>query len=118
LEGKHDNIRVFRHPDHTPTGYDIQAELGASFSKLSLNTFDLSKVSGNAIKSLYGTQDDMVLFWAHHEKLCIVDRKIAFMGGLDMCKLQSCSTRCFLAANLISNQASEDGTPAVRIETP
>ena len=24
-------------------------------------------------------------FWAHHEKMCIVDSKIAFLGGLDMC---------------------------------
>lgn len=28
----------------------------------------------------------MVLFWAHHEKLVVVDRKIGFMGGLDLCK--------------------------------
>ncbi|KAF8315399.1 phospholipase D [Clavulina sp. PMI_390] len=24
-------------------------------------------------------------FWAHHEKLCVVDHSIAFIGGLDMC---------------------------------
>lgn len=24
-------------------------------------------------------------FWAHHEKLCIVDYNVAFIGGLDMC---------------------------------
>jgi len=23
--------------------------------------------------------------WAHHEKMCIVDREIAFLGGLDLC---------------------------------
>lgn len=28
---------------------------------------------------------DTVLFWAHHEKLCVVDGSIAFMGGLDLC---------------------------------
>lgn len=26
-----------------------------------------------------------MLFWAHHEKLCIIDGEIAFMGGLDLC---------------------------------
>jgi phospholipase D1/2 len=26
-----------------------------------------------------------VLYWAHHEKLCLVDGQIAFMGGLDLC---------------------------------
>ncbi|KAL1715411.1 hypothetical protein EV715DRAFT_256257 [Schizophyllum commune] len=24
-------------------------------------------------------------YWAHHEKLCVIDRAIAFMGGLDLC---------------------------------
>ncbi|CAG8454479.1 1850_t:CDS:10 [Ambispora gerdemannii] len=25
------------------------------------------------------------VFWAHHEKICVVDRHIAFIGGLDLC---------------------------------
>ncbi|CAG8466287.1 6453_t:CDS:10 [Ambispora leptoticha] len=25
------------------------------------------------------------LLWAHHEKICVVDRHIAFIGGLDLC---------------------------------
>ncbi|KAJ3271230.1 hypothetical protein HDV01_006963 [Terramyces sp. JEL0728] len=24
-------------------------------------------------------------FWAHHEKICIIDRRLAFIGGLDLC---------------------------------
>lgn len=24
-------------------------------------------------------------FWAHHEKLCVIDQSIAFMGGIDLC---------------------------------
>jgi len=82
----HPNIQVFRHPDHTPTAYDVQADIGQSFSKLSLNACDLAKASGGALKALYGTSDDIVLFWAHHEKLCVVDDRLGFMGGLDMCK--------------------------------
>lgn len=86
LEGLHPNISVFRHPDHVPTGYDIQKELGQSFSNMTLNTATLSKVSGDALKAIYGTATDgVVLFWAHHEKLCLIDRKVAFMGGLDLC---------------------------------
>lgn len=23
--------------------------------------------------------------WTHHEKMCIIDEKVAFMGGLDIC---------------------------------
>ncbi|CRK25957.1 hypothetical protein BN1723_003311, partial [Verticillium longisporum] len=86
LEGLHPNISVFRHPDHVPTGYDIQKEFGQSFSNMTLNTATLSKVSGDALKAIYGTATDgVVLFWAHHEKLCLIDRKVAFMGGLDLC---------------------------------
>jgi phospholipase D1/2 len=29
--------------------------------------------------------EDSILYWAHHEKLCVVDGEIAFMGGLDLC---------------------------------
>jgi phospholipase D1/2 len=34
---------------------------------------------------VYGFKDDITLYFAHHEKLCIVDGQIAFMGGLDLC---------------------------------
>ncbi|CAH0048808.1 unnamed protein product [Clonostachys solani] len=83
LEALHPNISVFRHPDHTPTGYDLVSELGSSFAHLT--NFDLAKASDEALKALYGTADGMVLFWAHHEKLIVVDRKLSFMGGLDLC---------------------------------
>ncbi|KAI9022223.1 hypothetical protein CLU79DRAFT_719197 [Phycomyces nitens] len=26
-----------------------------------------------------------LLFWAHHEKICVVDNEIAFIGGIDLC---------------------------------
>ena len=77
-----------------------------------MGTFSLAKLPQNTLTALYGTKDDVTLFWAHHEKLCVVDRKLAFMGGLDMCKY-------FLTAiferTQYSNdqQASEDGTPTV-----
>ncbi|KAI1319331.1 phospholipase D/nuclease [Xylariaceae sp. FL0255] len=85
LEKLHPNIKVFRHPDHTPTS---RARLEAAFSNLSFKNFsamDLSTFSGDALRDLYGSFDDTILYWAHHEKLCIIDRRIAFMGGLDLC---------------------------------
>ncbi|KAI8958706.1 phospholipase D/nuclease [Daldinia sp. FL1419] len=87
LEALHPNIKVFRHPDHLPTD---RSKLETAFADLSLdnlrlNDFSLSKVSGEALKQLYGSFGDTVLYWAHHEKLCVVDRRLAFMGGLDMC---------------------------------
>ncbi|KAJ3520611.1 hypothetical protein NM208_g13642 [Fusarium decemcellulare] len=84
LEALHENIRVFRHPDHLPTGYDLHTDLGKSFK--ALTNLDLAKASGDALKAVYGTADGIVLYWAHHEKLLVTDNgKLAFMGGLDMC---------------------------------
>ncbi|UZP42197.1 hypothetical protein NXS19_010013 [Fusarium pseudograminearum] len=84
LEALHENVRVFRHPDHYPTGYDFQSELGKTVK--ALTSFDLFKASGDALKAVYGTAGDVVLYWAHHEKLLVIDNgKIGFMGGLDMC---------------------------------
>lgn len=86
LEGLHRNIHVFRHPDHIPTNYDAKAELGKSYKSLKLP--DLTKASRNAIKSFYGSQDDVVLYWAHHEKLLVIDENVCFLGGLDLCKFK------------------------------
>ncbi|KAF3923416.1 hypothetical protein ABW21_db0206410 [Orbilia brochopaga] len=76
LEELHPNIAVFRHPDHTPDGKVVLSKL----------------VSGNLIETLTGltNTDQLVLYWAHHEKLCLIDgtkpgRGLAFMGGLDLC---------------------------------
>ncbi|KAK3939806.1 hypothetical protein QBC46DRAFT_140642 [Diplogelasinospora grovesii] len=85
LEALHPNIKVFRHPDHNPSGNDVLSDIESGFKNLSMKTFDLAKVSEDALQALYGISDEVVLFWAHHEKLCIVDGRVAFMGGLDMC---------------------------------
>jgi phospholipase D1/2 len=45
----------------------------------------MAKMPGNALSAIYGSTDETVLYWAHHEKLCLVDGTIAFMGGLDLC---------------------------------
>lgn len=26
-----------------------------------------------------------VLLWSHHEKMVVIDQKIAFVGGIDLC---------------------------------
>ncbi|KAJ8125239.1 hypothetical protein O1611_g8401 [Lasiodiplodia mahajangana] len=87
LEKLHPNIKVFRHPDHLPTSRSRlqQAFAGLSLDNLKMNALTLSKIPGDAVKELYGSFGDTVLYWAHHEKLCVVDRHLVFMGGLDMC---------------------------------
>ena len=85
LEALHPNIAVFRHPDHIPDAQDITSSFTDAFKNLSLDGLTLSKLSGDTLKALYGIDDDTILYWAHHEKLCLIDGRIAFMGGLDMC---------------------------------
>ncbi|KAG1107997.1 hypothetical protein G6F42_016157 [Rhizopus arrhizus] len=31
------------------------------------------------------SNDNTVLFWSHHEKIVVVDNRLAFIGGLDLC---------------------------------
>ncbi|KAK2834911.1 hypothetical protein FQN49_006794 [Arthroderma sp. PD_2] len=85
LEDLHENIAVFRHPDHLPDKQTVHSDVMSSFQNLTLNAAGVSKLSGDAVKAVYGLSGGVVLFWAHHEKLCIVDGKTAFMGGLDLC---------------------------------
>ena len=86
LESLHPTITFFRHPEQLPTGLDRAQDLGARFRYLTLNATGIARASTDALKAIYGTSDGMVLFWAHHEKLCVVDERVVFMGGLDMCK--------------------------------
>ncbi|KAJ5239252.1 hypothetical protein N7468_003871 [Penicillium chermesinum] len=85
LENLHPNIAVFRHPDHLPNPGDITADITSTLEHLTLDSASLTKMPKDTLKGLYGTHDDAILYWAHHEKLCIIDGQIAFMGGLDLC---------------------------------
>ncbi|TPR03344.1 Homocysteine S-methyltransferase family protein [Aspergillus niger] len=85
LEDLHENIAVFRHPDHLPDRQELEASIHTSLQNLSLDAGNLAKMSEDAIKGIYGMHEDVILYWAHHEKLCLIDGRIAFMGGLDMC---------------------------------
>ncbi|KAA8648190.1 putative phospholipase D (PLD) [Aspergillus tanneri] len=85
LEELHPNIAVFRHPDHLPDGQELASSITSSLQNFSLDAKNLAKMSGEALKGLYGMHEDMILYWAHHEKLCLIDGRTAFMGGLDLC---------------------------------
>ncbi|PYH98474.1 phospholipase D/nuclease [Aspergillus ellipticus CBS 707.79] len=85
LEDLHPNIAVFRHPDHLPDRQELEASIAQSVQNLSLDAGNLVKMSEDTIKGLYGMREDVILYWAHHEKLCIIDGRVSFMGGLDMC---------------------------------
>ncbi|MCJ1281593.1 hypothetical protein MMC26_000913 [Xylographa opegraphella] len=85
LEALHPNISVFRHPDHLPDAQTLESSFLSSLKNLSLSAATMSKLPEDALKAVYGMNEDVVLYWAHHEKLCLIDGKIAFLGGLDLC---------------------------------
>ncbi|KAK0267904.1 hypothetical protein LTR35_015962 [Friedmanniomyces endolithicus] len=79
------NIKVLRHPDHLPDKTTIVSNVLHSIKDAGLNAAKLSALPKDALKGIYGITDDSILYWAHHEKLLIVDGQVGFMGGLDMC---------------------------------
>lgn len=85
LENLHPNISVFRHPDHLPDAQTLQSSFLSSLQNLTLSAKTASTLPADALKAIYGMNNDVILYWAHHEKLCLVDGKTAFMGGLDLC---------------------------------
>ena len=85
LEDLHPNISVFRHPDHLPDAQTLQSSFLSSLQNLTLSAKTASTLPADALKAIYGMNNDVILYWAHHEKLCLIDGKTAFMGGLDLC---------------------------------
>ena len=85
LEALHPNISVFRHPDHLPDAQTLESSFVSSLKNLSLTAAAASRLPEDALKAVYGMNEDVILYWAHHEKLCLVDGETAFMGGLDLC---------------------------------
>ena len=85
LENLHPNIAVFRHPDHLPDAQTLQSSFLSSLQNLTLSAKTAASLPLDALKAVYGMNEDVILYWAHHEKLCIIDGRTAFMGGLDLC---------------------------------
>lgn len=85
LEALHPNISVFRHPDHLPDAQTLQSSFWSYIKNIDLSAKTASTLPEDTLKAIYGVNDDVVLFWAHHEKLLMIDGKTAFMGGLDLC---------------------------------
>ena len=52
---------------------------------MSFTPAKLAQLPGDGLKAIYGAHNGTVMYWAHHEKLCLIDGQIAFMGGLDLC---------------------------------
>lgn len=70
----HGNIYVMRHPDHDPFLHGADMTFFWVCSLLSPSVLDVAV----AVWGLTGAQ-------AHHEKFVVIDHKVAFVGGLDLC---------------------------------
>jgi phospholipase D1/2 len=85
LEDLHPNIGVFRHPDHLPDAAVLQSTFFSAMKNMSFSPAKLAQMPLDGLKAVYGAHDGTVMYWAHHEKLCLIDGHTAFMGGLDLC---------------------------------
>jgi phospholipase D1/2 len=85
LEALHPNIAVFRHPDHLPDAAVLHGSFISALQNMSFSPAKLAQMPADSLKAIYGAHDGTVMYWAHHEKLCLVDGETAFMGGLDLC---------------------------------
>ncbi|KAF2152159.1 phospholipase D active site-containing protein [Myriangium duriaei CBS 260.36] len=86
LGNLHPNISFFRHPDHRLNKKALWSEFWAALKARSIKliTSVLVRLPAAALQALFGKDTQTTLYWAHHEKLCIIDGKLAFMGGMDM----------------------------------
>ena len=66
-------------------GQNMAQDFIQGVQNLKLTAATAASLPGNALSALYGQTEGTVLYWAHHEKLCLVDGRTAFMGGLDLC---------------------------------
>ena len=80
-----DHIQVLRHPDHLPDKQTLASSFISSIKQSGMSASKLAQLPGDALKGIYGMNENAILYWAHHEKLCLVDSHVAFMGGLDLC---------------------------------
>ena len=85
LEALHPNIAVFRHPDHLPDAAVLHGSFISALQNMSFSPAKLAQMPADSLKAIYGAHDGTVMYWAHHEKLCLIDGETAFMGGLDLC---------------------------------
>ncbi|KAJ7600958.1 phospholipase D [Mycena floridula] len=57
-------------------------------------------------------------FWAHHEKLCVIDQAIAFMGGLDACFGRWDTPRHILVDDIDESSAQSEIWPGKDYSNP
>jgi hypothetical protein len=67
---------------------------------------------------IYNIKDDITLYFAHHEKLCIVDGQIAFMGGLDLCFGRVRIVSCYQLDEANSAESSTPMNTPLQMPTP
>lgn len=62
LENLHPNISVFRHPDHLPDAQTLQSSFISSLQNLSLSAKTATTLPADALKAIYGMNEDVILY--------------------------------------------------------
>ena len=75
----------------------MQLELGNDRVAAKLNLFKNIQVM------FHGAGLDDLFLWSHHEKLCIVDQCVAFVGGIDLCTNRWDDDRYLLLDDKVEN---------------
>ncbi|KAL4986500.1 hypothetical protein BDW68DRAFT_178718 [Aspergillus falconensis] len=81
LEALHPGISVFRYPDRIPGEGVRPSQIGSYSAK---GDAGIREIGDEALQGLFEAAGLQTLFWAHHEKMVIVDQQLAFVGGIDL----------------------------------
>lgn len=79
---KEKNVKIFVHMYREP---EPALDLGSEFTSRFLTENPILKNNVKVIRHPERGLSGLKLFYAHHEKICVIDDKVAFMGGIDLC---------------------------------
>jgi len=79
---KENNVKIFVHMYREP---EPALDLGSEYTSRLLTENPVLKNNIKVIRHPERGLSGLKLFYAHHEKICVIDDKIAFLGGIDLC---------------------------------
>ena len=74
-------IKIYIHMYREPNPLD----LGSAHSQEVLESDEILKLNVHILRHPERGIAGAKLLWAHHEKICVIDDKIAYLGGIDLC---------------------------------
>ena len=74
-------IKIYIHMYREPNPLD----LGSAYSQELFESDEILKLNVHVLRHPERGIAGAKLLWAHHEKICVIDDKIAYLGGIDLC---------------------------------